>query len=78
MLLARLRVRVIERIAQGDLTERALARKAGVSPSHLHNVLKGTRTMTPEVADHLMATLGWTAVHLRQGPVSLEDDLASG
>jgi plasmid maintenance system antidote protein VapI len=58
-LLEQLRQRVIERIAQGDVTERGLARKAGVSQPHLHNVLKGIRTMTPEVADRLMEALKW-------------------
>ncbi len=59
-LLDQLRTRVIDRIAQGELTERGLARKSGVSPSHLHNVLKGVRGMTPEIADRLMLALRWS------------------
>jgi AraC-like DNA-binding protein len=58
-LLEHLRCRVIDRIAQGELTERAIARQAGVSQSHLHNILKGVRGMTPEVADRLMVALKW-------------------
>ena len=56
-LLAHLRTRVTDRIAQGEVTERSLARQAGISQSHLHNVLKGIRGLTPDVADKLMATL---------------------
>jgi methylphosphotriester-DNA--protein-cysteine methyltransferase len=58
-LLEQLCVRVVGRIAQGEVTERALARQAGISQSHLHNVLKGIRGMTPELADRLMVALGW-------------------
>ena len=63
-LLEQLRTRVMDRIAQGEVTERALARQAGISPSHLHNVLKGIRGMTPEVADRLMMALKWTVADL--------------
>jgi len=56
-LLDHLRARVSDRIAQGEVTERSLARQAGISQSHLHNILKGIRGMTPDVADKLMTTL---------------------
>jgi plasmid maintenance system antidote protein VapI len=58
-LLEQLRARVIARIAQGDVTERALARQAGISQPHLHNILKGVRGLTPDVADRLMLALKW-------------------
>ena len=56
-LLSNLRTRVANRIAEGEITERALARRAGISQPHLHNVLKGIRGMTPDVADRLLEAL---------------------
>lgn len=46
------------RLSNGELTERRLARMAGISQPHMHNVLKGVRALTPEVADLLLASLG--------------------
>lgn len=46
------------RLCNGELTERRLARMAGISQPHMHNVLKGVRSLTPEVADLLLASLG--------------------
>ena len=63
-LLDGLRVQVSQRIAGGELTERGLARRAGISQPHLHNVLKGVRSLTPDVADRLMATLSLNLVDL--------------
>lgn len=63
-LLDGLRRRVAGRIAEGELTERALARRAGISQPHLHNVLKGIRSLTPGVADRLMASLSLTVADL--------------
>lgn len=65
-LLDSLRQCVSLRLASGEWTERGLARQAGISPSHLHNVLCGFRTMTPEVADRLLATLGLSVGELDQ------------
>ena len=59
-MLDNLRLCVSDRIASGETTERALAIRAGISQSHLHNVLKGVRSMTPEIADRLIATLRLT------------------
>ena len=42
----------------GDFTERGLARILGVSQPQMHNVLKGARKLTPELADRLLARLG--------------------
>ncbi len=47
-----------ERVQRGEMTERGLARRAGISQPHMHNVLKGKRTLSPEMADKLIANLG--------------------
>jgi plasmid maintenance system antidote protein VapI len=57
-LLALLRIEINRRISDGATSQRALARSAQVSQSHLHNVLKGERSLTPEVADRLLGVLG--------------------
>ena len=44
-------------IRNGNTTERGLALLAGVSQPHLHNVLKGARQMTPDLADRLLGEL---------------------
>ena len=46
------------RIRNGLMTERGLARLAGLSQSHIHNVLKGERVLTPHAADLLLEALG--------------------
>lgn len=45
------------RLRRGDFTERSLARRAGISQPHLHNVLKGKREMSPRIADALLREL---------------------
>jgi hypothetical protein len=47
-----------ERVHAGEFTERGLARIAGVSQPHMHNVLKGIRDLSADSADRLMAALG--------------------
>ncbi len=47
-------------IQSGSISERALARKAHISQPHLHNVLKGIRSLSPETADRLMEALDVT------------------
>ncbi len=54
----RLIVSLRERIQRGELTERRLARLSGISQPHIHNVLNGKRTLSPEAADKVIATLG--------------------
>jgi hypothetical protein len=44
-------------VCNGHVTERALARKTGISQPHLHNVLKGARSLTPEVGDLILQEL---------------------
>ena len=46
-----------DRIRNGDLTERGLARLTGISQPHVHNVLKGVRSLTPEIADLILSAL---------------------
>ncbi len=66
-----LRARLIEqlrfRIRNGELTERALARKAGISQPHLHNLLKGVRALNADRSDQLLARLGLSALDLFEG-----------
>ena len=44
-------------IRSGDATERGLARLTGVSQPHMHNVLKGKRLLSLEMADRVLAQL---------------------
>jgi hypothetical protein len=45
-------------VRTGRMTERGLAKAAGVSQPHLHNVLKQFRKLSPESADKILAALG--------------------
>jgi len=45
------------RIRSGELTERGLARLAGISQPHVHNVLKGKRIFSLSAADHILRVL---------------------
>jgi transcriptional regulator with XRE-family HTH domain len=45
------------RIHSGQATERSLARQAGVSQPHLHNVLKGRRFLSIDMADEILRNL---------------------
>jgi predicted transcriptional regulator len=47
-----------ERVRSGAVTERGLARLAGVSQPHIHHVLKGKRSFSLEKADQVLRTLG--------------------
>ncbi len=42
------------RLRSGDLTERRIARLTGISQPHIHNVLNGTRVLSPEIADRIL------------------------
>lgn len=53
-----------QQLSNGELTERRLARVIGVSQPHMHNVLKGVRALTPEVADLCLAGLGISVLDL--------------
>ena len=57
-LAARLARYLNELVRRGDISERGLARLAGYSQPHIHNVLKGSRKMSFELADQIMERLG--------------------
>lgn len=46
-----------QRIRNGELTERSLARLTGISQPHVHNALKGIRTLSQELVDVILASL---------------------
>jgi hypothetical protein len=52
------------RVRNGLLTERGLAKLLGISQPHLHNVLKGTRHLSLEMSDRMLAHLRLSAVDL--------------
>jgi plasmid maintenance system antidote protein VapI len=60
ILLYQLREHLREKVKNGQLTERGMARATGVSQPHLHNILKGIRALPPELADQLMLLSGFT------------------
>jgi hypothetical protein len=45
------------RVRNGQLTERGLARLVGVSQPHMHNVLKGVRFLSSDLADQILRSL---------------------
>ena len=45
------------RVRNGELTERGLARMVGVSQPHVHNVLHGKRSFSIETTDDMMRQL---------------------
>jgi transcriptional regulator with XRE-family HTH domain len=67
-LLAHIRAKVVS----GEVTERGLARLTGISQPHLHNVLKGVRSLSIEMADQIMRRLRITVLDLME-----EKDLAA-
>ena len=50
----RLLAYVRDRIHNGELTERGFGRQLGISQPHVHNVLKGARSLSPEVFDSML------------------------
>lgn len=52
------------RIRCGEFTERSLARRAGLSQPHLHNVLKGERALSGAAADRLLTAAAMTTLDL--------------
>lgn len=49
---------------RGETTERRLARQSGLSQSHLHNVLKGARSLSNQLADRLLRHLEMNVLDL--------------
>ena len=68
MFFQRLHARLVDhlraRVRRGELTERRLARLTGVSQPHLHNVLKGVRLLSAQMADQVLAELHLSALDL--------------
>src|SRR5688572_20640405 len=60
----RLLVLLRARVRNGQLTERGLARAVGFSQPHIHNVLKGTRILSPEIADLILSQLNLSVLDL--------------
>jgi len=52
------------RVRSGMATERGLARLTGISQPHLHNVLKGKRMLSTEMADSLLRRLDLDLLYL--------------
>jgi len=73
LLHARLVSHLRARVRNGELSERGLARLAGVSQPHVHNVLKGARLLSTDMADQILQ-------HLRIDLADLltADDVRSG
>jgi transcriptional regulator with XRE-family HTH domain len=71
-LLSALKSNLNGRIRNGELTERNLAKRIGMSQAHVHNVLKGARILTAEVADLLMLEL-----NISVGDLVTGDELAA-
>jgi len=55
---------VQERIRSGELTERRLALKIGISQPHVHNVLKGKRVFSITVLDAVLFELRMDVIDL--------------
>ena len=64
LLQLRLIAHVQNRMQRGELTERGLARRTGISQPHLHNVLKGVRVLSPQIGDVLLRHLHITLLDL--------------
>ncbi len=71
-LLAELRTKV----QNGQLTEREMARLTGVSQPHIHNVLKGVRNLSPEIADRILKTFHLSVLDF-SSPNELHDRMSA-
>ncbi len=61
---SRLIAQVRGRVQRGEVTERRLGRLTGISQPHLHNILNGSRHLSPAMADLLLRQLQITVVDL--------------
>lgn len=57
---------VRNQVRNGEITERRLARLIGVSQPHVHNVLKGTRSLSLEIGDLLLRALHLSLLDLAE------------
>jgi transcriptional regulator with XRE-family HTH domain len=63
------------KVRNGELTERRLAGLIGVSQPHMHNVLKGVRTLSPGIADRILKTLEMSVLDLVVPERSARDEM---
>jgi hypothetical protein len=75
LLEARLLSHLQARVRNGETSERGLARLTGVSQPHMHNVLKGTRLLSTDMADQILRRLRINLVDLL---TAAEDGAAAG
>lgn len=61
---ARLIVAIRNRVRNGEMSERSLARLAGISQPHMHNVLKGARCLSSGSADVILRSLRMSILDL--------------
>jgi hypothetical protein len=52
------------KVRNGEMTERGLARVVGVSQPHIHNVLKGVRSLSPQLSDQILQHLRLSVLDL--------------
>ena len=82
MYFQRLQARLVamcnERVRNGAVTERGLARLTGISQSHVHQVLKGTNGLTPAMSDRILMALQWNALDLLCRELAVGDAVAEG
>ena len=64
----RLAAYISGKVRNGELTERGLARRTGISQPHLHNVLKKKKFLSFQTADALMQELNLTIYDLLRLP----------
>src|SRR6516164_7512075 len=63
-----------DRVRNGEITERRLAKIAGASQPHMHHVLKGIREMSPGLSDRILQQFRmsvrdlWSAGSPNDGP----------
>ncbi len=90
MTFASVKSRLVEdlqrRLRNGEITERGLAIRVGLSQSHIHNVLKGERILSEDAADRILEGVGLTLLdlfereeivtHLSLRHLSLEDSVS--
>ena len=63
----RLVVHIRNRVRAGEITERSLAKLTGMSQPHLHNVLKGIRSLSSNYADQIVDHLHLSIADLLTG-----------
>ena len=63
----RVRQSARESVRKGEFSERGLARLTGVSQPHIHNVLKGARSLSIKLADQLLQALKIEASEMVSG-----------